>query len=208
MTEPRRGVVPGFEDLADPTPATVQFAAERLVHRLRGRRPGGPRECGDPDQFQAAIDAALGHLGQLVDRLAEHRRVDDDALLMVLDAADAVEAAQRLCVNRLSFVMAGDQADAWELVRTAYAVYQGRCVMGQRDPQPCSPGPERVRMRVDDEGGGSHWLDQSCITHAGQEWARWDHRQVDLVIVGPPAAAKAVRELGAARQRGEGGEPC
>jgi hypothetical protein len=183
-------------DLTDPTAASVRAAAALLASRLRVRRPQQASECRDPAAMAAAIGRALAGL----DQLTGQQRIDQTVLGIADRVADDLEAAQHLAVNRLSFILGGDLLAAWALVRTAYAVHQGRCTAGQRDPRPCSPHPDRVRMNVHD-GNSWHGLDQSCVTHAAHEWATWDHRVVEVVIIGPRTAADAVRQLGARLQR-------
>lgn len=188
----------------DPTATDVTSKARSLVDLLTERRPEAANpECHEPWEFTRAIDRAAAAGMDLVDQL-DAGTVDKAAIERATRMAEQVQAAQRLTVNGLNFAMARDVGRAYALVRLARAASQGRCLLGQAQESDCSPGPERVRLRIHD-AFGNNTGEPGCIQHAAEEWTRWDHGgecEVEVVpTIGDAATATAVAQLGAELRR-------
>ena len=113
-------------------------------------------------------------------------------------------------VSAIARLVQGDEDAVREVIHRfnemGLAVARGRCVLGQAQDSDCSPGPERVRLRLHD-AYGNHVGEPGCIQHAAEEWTRWDHGgevEIEIVpVIGDAATATTVATLGAELLREE-----
>jgi hypothetical protein len=183
----------------DPTVADVTAGARALVELLGERRPEAANpQCHEAWEFTRAIDSAAAAGVDLVDLLTD--AVAPATIEGATRMAEQLQEAQRRTVNGLNFAMAIDVDRAYALVRLARAASRDRCLPGQAQESDCSPGPERVRLRIYD-AFGNHAGEPGCIQHAAEEWTRWDHGgevEVKVVpVIGDAATATTVAALGA-----------
>jgi hypothetical protein len=190
------GVVPGFEDLADPTAADVAAAGRLLLTRVHVACDQVIDDhCRRPDEVRAVLDQAAADIARLANE-AEAGRLPPDAVDAVNRAADLLGRLQAVTHSATNFRIAAALGGTWALLRTANAARYAACTLSRTGSGPCDPDPGRVRLRIHDLYG-HHDTDAGCIRHAGQEWARWDHGgEVTVQIIGPDDTARAVLTLG------------
>jgi hypothetical protein len=190
----RTGVVQGYEDLADPTAATVRPAAQLLINLLQVLRPeAATRACIDPAAFTRAIDGATAHVLDLEDQLAEED-VDELAVRRATALADYLVAAQRLTEQPLTGRVGSAVADGHRLARAARAARLRVCTLGDASEVSCGSDARRIRLRLYDTHGGTGHTDTEpgCVAHAVEEWARLvRHPRVAVEVIGPPEAAQS-----------------
>ncbi|MCD0445824.1 hypothetical protein LO763_19635 [Glycomyces sp. A-F 0318] len=147
--------------------------------------------------FGPEVALALARFQQGRDRLAAG--TFDTATVEALRlAAKGFMAAARELVYRDHQTLTRHAQVLYARVREVAAIAGGRCLLGQASHRRCT-GPERVRVSTWFPGDGGPVLsDWGCPGHAGAEYARWDHRIMEVRINGDDQAAVA-----AARAEGE-----
>lgn len=207
---PLTGLVPGFEDLADPTFASVATAGDLLIGFLEARQHDSRITtcCTDVATFRQALHKAITTTRNLVAALERHRPIqiesrDGQALMTRCEElVQAIVRAQRATVNGLNFALAPAWFESLALWRMARAAWRGRCMAGQARTTSCSPDSNRVRLRVTDDVGHDD-QDPGCVWHVAEQYCCWDPAQVDLTLIGPAPAADMVRRLGDAFELSE-----
>jgi hypothetical protein len=205
LNRPRTGVVAGFEDLADPDHYRVAAYARLLAYRQSVLRDNPhTHRFPDPGEFRATTAAAYVFTTALARNVAAVGEVTTAHTKAAGYIAAAMRRAQQAAAGVIRFGPGVCLFDADTLDRITRAVHRGVCTTGAEHPGACHRDPWRVRLRP--AGDTRTRREPGCVVHAGADLAALTAAGTEVEIIGPAAAAQAVRgyagELRAAAIRG------